>query len=80
MTAAELIAVLQRLPGHLPVMVGTEGGVDCALHVRVITAVRDRHDWANTPVGQYREIGDQGDLADAIGEPFLAVFIGLEGP
>lgn len=75
MTVADLIATLQGLPQHLPVMLPTEGGIDLAGSIRVATAARHPRDWADTPVGQYRELPDD----DTVGKPFSAVIIDLDG-
>lgn len=77
LTVAELIAVLQALPPDLPVMLPAEGGIDHARSVRVAEVARHSHDWASTPVGQYRELPDD----ETTGEPFRVVLIDLEpGP
>lgn len=74
LTAGELIAMLQALPPDLPVMLPAEGGIDHARSIRVAEVARHLHDWAGTPVGQYRELPDD----DTTGEPFSAIVIDLD--
>ena len=75
MTVADLIVTLQGLPQDLPVMLAAEGGIDHAHSVRVAEVARHPHDWAGTPVGQYRELPDD----ETTDEPFRAVVIDLDG-
>jgi len=60
MTVADLIATLHGLPQDVPVMLAAEGGIDHARSVRVADVARHPRDWAGTPVGQYRELPDDG--------------------
>lgn len=77
MTAAELISALQALPPDLPVMLPvSEGGIDYARAVRVADVARHSRDWSMTPIGQYRELPDEG----TVGESFRAVLIDLDTP
>lgn len=79
MLVEDLIKMLQQMPPDMPVLLPAESGFDHPRSVYIAKVAKTSRDWADTPVGNFRVLGEC--LSEKIdGDVLDAAIIGLDAP